>query len=114
MQTFEEIFQDDLKTFQNDLQKFIWDFAHGDNITYNAKVLVALRAARRTAKQPDLFHKPITIQIVSLIEAVLVDFLTRLDQATTHLPKNVDPVTLATCNDPVISCSGVIFQGDTG
>ena len=66
---------------------FIWNFKHRDNIHYNFKILAALYKAMADSKKKNLFYKPVTIQIVSIIEAIFIDFLIRIDQATGHLPK---------------------------
>lgn len=85
---------DDLDTVREKLFKFVWSFRHGDNILYNFEVLSALYAARDSSKHKRIFNKPITIAMVSIIEAILIDFLARIDQATNHLPGNVDRETL--------------------
>jgi len=85
---------DDLEEVSEGLFTFIWDFKHGDNIMYNFEILQALYKSRESSENPKLFNKSITIQLVSIIEAILIDFLTRIDQATTHLPSDVDRKTL--------------------
>ena len=77
-----------------ELFEFVWDFKHGDNIVYNFEVLRSLYNARDNDPQPNLLNKPITISIVSIVEAILVDFLARIDQATSHLPAGIDIQTL--------------------
>lgn len=78
----------------DELFTFIWDFKHGDNIMYNFEILKALYIARDNAANKNILNKPITITIVSIVEAILIDFLTRIDQATNHLPGGVDRETL--------------------
>lgn len=90
----EKINLKDLKEVSEQLFKFAWDFKHADNIVYNFEVLRALYVARANTLNKNILNKPITIIIVSIVEAILIDFLTRIDQATTHLPKNVDQTTL--------------------
>ncbi len=85
---------DKLETVSEELFTFVWSFKHGDNIMYNFTVLQALYIAQRDAKPAGVFNKPITILLVSIVEAILIDFLSRIDQATNHLPANVDRVTL--------------------
>ncbi|MGI0134392.1 MAG: hypothetical protein ACREBW_05490 [Candidatus Micrarchaeaceae archaeon] len=85
---------DDMDAVNEALFKFVWNFKHGDNIIYNFTVLQALYAAQANTRQGSIFNKPITILLVSIIEGVLIDFLTRIDQATTHLPANVSRETL--------------------
>jgi len=80
-----------LQEVHDELFVFIWNFKHGDNIDYNFSVLQSLYNAQQNSPQKGLLRKPITIQIVSIIEAILIDFLVRLDQATTHLPSGVSP-----------------------
>jgi hypothetical protein len=85
---------DDLESVTEGLFTFVWSFKHGDNIMYNFSVLQALYIAQRTAKPEGILNKPTTILLVSIIEAILIDFLSRIDQATHHLPPNVDRATL--------------------
>lgn len=73
----------------DELGAFVWNFNTGDNIRYNFEVVAALYEARDKASDPHLLNKPITIVLVSIIEAVLVDFLARIDQGTNHLPSNI-------------------------
>lgn len=84
-----------LDSVSEELFTFVWNFNHGDNILYNFTVLQALYNAQGQSKTSGIFNKPITILLVSIIEAVLIDFLTRIDQATSHLPANVDRAALA-------------------
>lgn len=85
---------DDLESVNEGLSKFVWSFKHGDNIMYNFTVLQALYLAQRSATPEGILNKPITILLVSIIEAILIDFLSRIDQATNHLPANVNRETL--------------------
>jgi len=84
----------DMQSVKDELFTYVWDFKHGDNIMYNFAVLRALYAARSNFEDQDILNKPITILLVSVIEAILIDLLARIDQATTHLPANVDRATL--------------------
>ena len=84
----------DTEKVQEELGEFIWNFQHGDNIMYNFRVLKALYQAKDRTNPSRILNKPITIQIVSIVEAVLIDFLVRIDQATTHLPAEIDADTI--------------------
>ena len=54
---------------------FIGKFKVGDNINHNLKILKALYDFRESDRENgDLLLKPITITIISIIEAVLYDF----------------------------------------
>jgi hypothetical protein len=90
----DDIDLDDLAKVNDELFQFVWNFRHGDNIIYNFEVLAALYSARDSSDQKQIFNKPITIAMVSIVEAILIDFLIRIDQATNHLPGNVDGETL--------------------
>ena len=90
----QQINLNDLQQVNDELFSFVWNFKHGDNIMYNFKILQTLYIARETAENERLLNKPITIQIVSIVEAILIDFLTRIDLATNHLPGGVDRETL--------------------
>lgn len=84
----------DLEAVNEELFTFVWSFKHGDNIMYNFAVLQALYIAQGNASPNRILNKPITILLVSIIEAILIDLLSRIDQATNHLPANVDRDTL--------------------
>ncbi len=73
---------------------FIWDFKHGDNVLYNFQILSTLYQVRTGISNPEILNKPITVQIVSIIEAIFNDFLARIHGATYHLPATVDRATL--------------------
>ena len=94
MSTLNQILANDIDSIGAQLGEFIWSFNHGDNIIYNFEVLQALYVASNKASKRNLFNKPITVTIVSIVEAILIDFLTRIDQATNHLPANIDRATL--------------------
>ena len=85
---------DDLEKTKEELFTFVWDFKHGNNIVYNIEVLKSLYESRENLANPNILNKPITIQIVAILEATLIDFLTRIDQATTHLPGEIARETL--------------------
>jgi hypothetical protein len=84
----------DIQSVNDELFTFVWNFKHGDNIVFNFEVLKALYESRSIISDKNKLNKPITIFIVSIIEAILIDFLTRIDQATKHLPANVSGETL--------------------
>lgn len=79
---------------KDQLFKFVWEFKHGNNIMYNFEILKALYAAKDNSSNQYILIKPITITIISIIEMILIDFLTRIDQATLHRPSNIEPETL--------------------
>lgn len=83
-----------MEEVEDQLFTFIWNFKHGDNIFYNFEILQTLYETGLSAKNKSRLNKPITITIISIIEAILVDFLTRIDQATNHLPANISRATL--------------------
>jgi hypothetical protein len=65
------------------LQSFIWTFKIGDNILYNLNIIFRLIGDHDKLNDCD-YAKPISILCVSVTEAMLVDFLERLDSATQH------------------------------
>jgi hypothetical protein len=89
--------------FREKLFTFIWNFNTGDNVVYNYAVLQALYSAMRDCQHADPKHylKPLTVTLVSIAEAILVDFLDRLDQGTNHLPNNIDKGTIQAFKDEV-------------
>ncbi|ERS89650.1 hypothetical protein Q667_11855 [Marinobacter sp. C1S70] len=70
---------------------FIGDFKTGDNIGYNLKSLNALYSAQNAASPSEarLFCKPITITMVSIIEALLHDLFFRIQSYTSEGVKNI-------------------------
>lgn len=75
----------DLKdTLKNDLKIFIWDFKVGDNIKYNLDILYNLIDDYNNLGKD--YKKPISIIAVSIIEAIMVDFMYRLYSGTNHFP----------------------------
>lgn len=94
---------DDMDSVKEGLFRFVWNFEHGDNIIYNFTVLQTLYAAQASTKSSSILNKPITIFLVSIIEGILIDFLTRIDQATTHLPANVSREKLNTLKKEIES-----------
>lgn len=70
------------------LNSFIWTFKIGDNILYNLDVIFKLVEDHDKPNGRN-YAKPISILCVSVIEAILVDFLERLDSATRHYPSKL-------------------------
>lgn len=73
------------------LNKFVWGFKVGDNITYNLDILFNLYKLREnlSTKDKDLLNKPIVISLISIIEAIFFDWICLLDGATNHFPKSL-------------------------
>lgn len=84
--THKEIFSEKLTN------TFIWTFKKGDNIIYNVDILWALYEAKKHyIGNKNLYNKPITIIIVSIIECILEDFVRRIqDHSSDPLP-NITP-----------------------
>lgn len=70
---------------------FIGGFKTGDNINYNLNCLKALYAAQNAASPSEarLFCKPITITLVSIIEALLHDLFFRIKSHTSEGVQNI-------------------------
>ena len=68
---------------------FIWTFKIGDNVLYNLGLVFQLVNDHNSLEGRN-YSKPISILCVSIIEAILVDFLERLDSATRHFPSKLD------------------------
>lgn len=77
-----------IKKSKNDLENaldfFIWEFKIGDNIKYNLNVLYELIDDYNTSKKN--YGKPISVIAVSVIEAIMIDFIYRLYHGTSHFP----------------------------
>lgn len=70
--------------FRVAIDTFIWNFNIGKNIEYNFLILTSL-----IKDDNELYNKPISIISVSIIEAILVDFIERLDVSTRHFPETL-------------------------
>lgn len=70
------------------LTSFIWEFKIGDNILYNLDVVYNLIEDHNNAQKCN-YAKPVSILCVSIMEAVLVDFLERLNMATSQFPNKL-------------------------
>lgn len=71
------------------LNLLIWNYKVGDNIAFNFKQLFFLynqRDKEALLHKKMLYNKYIAVTVVSIIEAVLYDFIVRLSEATTHFP----------------------------
>lgn len=77
------------KPFLEFTNNFFWDYKRMDNVNYNFDVLEKLYEAKKTLSNTRLMNKPIIVQIVSIIECCLYDFLTRIKQRTKD-PLNVE------------------------
>lgn len=71
---------------------FINDFKTGDNINYNLRLLKLLYEHYAASGEPErsLLRKPITVTLVSITEAMLHDFLQRV-QLNTREGIDLDP-----------------------
>lgn len=75
---------------------FIGQFKTGDNINYNLSCLHELYEAQRNspAHKKNLFCKPITLLLISIVEALLHDLFFRIVNYTNEGIKNVAAETL--------------------
>lgn len=71
------------------IHSFIWTFKIGDNVEYNLDVIFQL-VDDYNSLEGRSYAKPISVLCVSVVEAVLVDFLERLDSATRHFPNKLN------------------------
>ncbi|OGH78800.1 MAG: hypothetical protein A2469_04435 [Candidatus Magasanikbacteria bacterium RIFOXYC2_FULL_40_16] len=71
---------------KKELNSFVWEFKISDNIEYNLDVLFNLIEDNDHAKD---YKKPISLIAVSIIEAIMIDFLYRLYQGTSHFPQKL-------------------------
>ena len=73
---------------QSLLNQFIWEFKIGDNVSYNLNLVFSLIRDHNSDRGCN-YSKPISILCVSIMEAILVDFLERLDKATYRFPESL-------------------------
>jgi len=76
--------KDELK---KELDFFVWDFKIGDNILYNTTVLYELVDDFNINNKS--YGKPISTISISIIEAIMVDFIYRLYSGTNHFPESL-------------------------
>lgn len=81
--------ESDKATLKEYLNSFVWTYKIGDNILYNLDLIFQLVDDHNMLVGRD-YAKPTSILCVSVIEAVLVDFLERLESATKHFPSRLD------------------------
>lgn len=75
------------------LDKFNWNFKVGDNIKHNLEEVFYLYSVKKTCsstKEHRFLNKHISITLVAIIEAILYDFIVRLNDATNQFPQNID------------------------
>ncbi len=83
------------KELKDQLGTFAWDFKIVDNIQYNLDILFQLVIDHNTSPLGEWnipirdFKKPISLLSISIIEAIMVDFLYRLYEGTVHFPVNL-------------------------
>lgn len=78
---------------ENSLDKFIWNYKVGDNIKHNLEEVFYLYNVKKTCStttEHRFLNKHISITLVAIIEAVLYDFIVRLNDATNQFPKSID------------------------
>src|ERR1017187_4882079 len=71
------------------LDTFIWSYRVGDNICYNLRILFTLYDDQQNSANAQVYNKPIIIFVVSIIECLMYDLVTRLDSATRHYPARI-------------------------
>lgn len=80
----------DQEEIKNKLNTFNWNFKVGDNIRHNLEEVFYLYKLKNencsNTKEKQFLNKHISITLVSIIEAILYDFVVRLNDATNHFP----------------------------
>jgi hypothetical protein len=76
------------------LDKFNWNFKVGDNIKHNLEEVFFLYKIKKeygsSIKEEQFLNKHISVTLVSIIEAILYDFVVRLNDATNQFPLIID------------------------
>lgn len=78
--------------FSNYLGVFFWNFKRMDNTIYNLEILSYLYSLRKSEKDKalrELLNKPIIIFGVSIVECILYDFMTRIQQHRNEVIPNL-------------------------
>lgn len=76
------------KELKESIDSFIWEFKLGDNIKYNIDILFGL--VENSVDRNNIYNKPISIIAISIIEAIMIDFLYRLYHGTNHFPSKLN------------------------
>lgn len=71
------------------MSRFIWSFRVGDNIAYNFKIIFALYDDKARSSNPSIYNKSLIVQMVSIIECLMYDFVVRLEQSTNQWPAEI-------------------------
>lgn len=76
------------------IDTFNWNFKVGDNIRHNLEEVFYLYKLKNencsNTKEKQFLNKHISITLVGIIEAILYDFVVRLNDATNHFPLIID------------------------
>lgn len=78
------ILNKDLDYYETKISSFIWEFKIEDNILYNLDLIFDLIEKHNNSSKK--YCKPISILAVSVIEALMVDLVWRLNSSTNHFP----------------------------
>lgn len=84
----------DQKEIEAKLDTFNWNFKVGDNIKHNLEEVLYLYKVKKeycsNTKEKQFLNKHISITLVGIIEAILYDFVVRLNDATNQFPLIID------------------------
>ncbi len=78
------VFKEGINKEKKIIETFIWNYKIQDNIFYNLSVIEELVTDYNAGKARYL--KPISVLTISVVEALLVDLIYRLDMGTGHFP----------------------------
>src|SRR3989339_648854 len=82
------------KEIETKLDTFNWNFKVGDNIKHNLEEVFFLYKIKQdscsSTKEKQFLNKHISMTLVGIIEAILYDFVVRLDNATNQFPLIID------------------------
>lgn len=82
-----------IENIADKLSVFNWKFSVGNNILHNIEGVFFLYSIKNKSKsiiENNFINKQISITLVSVIEAILYDFIVRLSEATNHFPQIID------------------------
>jgi hypothetical protein len=84
----------DQKEIETKIDTFNWNFKVGDNIKHNIQEIFFLYKIKKencsNTKEEQFLNKHISITLVCIIEAILYDFVVRLNDATNQFPLIID------------------------
>jgi hypothetical protein len=79
-----------IRMFSEFMSVFFWGYKRMDNVNYNYEILAKLCDAKKAASGSAYFNKPICLQMLSIVECILYDFIRRVSEHSREQIPNLD------------------------